>query len=130
MQYSCWHLRCRGSSTDYLQQRKYTSHPTFIFLVLLAPALFSLKIALDIPLYFSGNPNWNNYWEHVLYWPLLAFITSAILFILWKILDKDQPFYGVKTSGMSWKPYWMMLADHVSVDCGGFYTTGFFSSLS
>ncbi len=92
-----------------LARRKYNRQPVFFFLVLLAPAIFSLKTALDIPLYFSDNPNWNIYWDHVLHWPLLALITGAILFVLWKIFDRDQPFYGVKTNGINWKPYWLML---------------------
>src|SRR5215203_5395268 len=45
--------------------------PMFGLLLLIAPAIFSLKIALDLPINFSDNPNWNNYWQHILYWPLL-----------------------------------------------------------
>src|SRR5215210_2235888 len=33
-----------------LKKRNYTANPVFLFLLVLAPAIFSLKIALDIPL--------------------------------------------------------------------------------
>ena len=64
---------------------------------------------MDIPLHFSENLNWNNYWNQVFYWPLLLIITSSILFICWKIFDKPQPFYGIIITGIDWKPYVLML---------------------
>jgi hypothetical protein len=81
----------------------------FLFLILIAPLLFALKLCLDIPLPFSSNKNWNNYWNHIVYWPLLLLIIAGILFILWKKVEKDQPFYGIKTRGIDWKPYGLML---------------------
>ncbi|MEO7924594.1 MAG: CPBP family glutamic-type intramembrane protease [Chitinophagaceae bacterium] len=92
-----------------LKKKDYFTKPLFVFLLLLAPGIFSLKIALDLPLHFSDNPNWNNYWQHIIYWPLLVIITGTILFILWKLFDKRQPFYGIKTSSIDWKPYFLML---------------------
>ena len=79
-------------------------------LLLLAPAVFSLKTALNRPLQFSANSNWNSYWNYVFYWPLLVLITGTILFLTWKMFDRDQPFYGFKTRQMNWRPYlWMLL---------------------
>jgi len=92
-----------------IEKRNYTGQLKFLLLLLLAPAIFSLKIALDIPLYFSDNPNWNNYWNHVFYWPFLVVITGCILLIIWKIFDHNQPFYGIKKKGLNWKPYGLML---------------------
>jgi hypothetical protein len=92
-----------------LKKRNYTTDPLFIFLLVSAPAIFSLKIALDIPLHFSDDANWNEYWNHVFYWPLRLVITGSILFILWKIFDSHQPFYGIVTKNIKWKPYWLML---------------------
>jgi membrane protease YdiL (CAAX protease family) len=54
--------------------------------------------------------NWDNYWQHIIYWPLLVIITGVILFFLWRIFDKEnQPFYGFKTKDINWKPYLLML---------------------
>ncbi len=92
-----------------LKKRKYTSDIFFLFLLLLVPAIFSLKTALDIPLHFSDDANRNEYWNNVFYWPLRLIIISGILFIIWKIFDSHQPFYGIVTKNIKWKPYWLML---------------------
>ncbi len=92
-----------------LKKRDYVKQLSFLFLLLLAPAIFSLKIALDIPLHFSDRPNWNNYWNHIFYWPVLVLITGGFLFICWRIFDNKQPFYGLKTTGVNWRPYLYML---------------------
>ena len=90
--------------------RKYSSHKNFPVLLFMAPFVFSLKLALNFPVNFSGNANWDNYWQHIIYWPLLVIITGGLVFILWRIFDKqDQPFYGIKTKGIDWKPYLLML---------------------
>lgn len=94
---------------ELIKQRKYFTRPAFLFLLFIAPAIFALKVALEIPLHFSENSNWNIYWNHIFYWPLLVIIISTILFIIWKSFDRAQPFYGIKTTGVSWKPYILML---------------------
>jgi len=91
------------------RKRNYITKPSFIFLLLLAPAIYSLKMALRLLYHLSDNYNWNNYWNHIVYWPVLVIITASILFIVWKFFNKDQPFYGIKTKGLDWKPYLLML---------------------
>ena len=83
--------------------------PSFIYLLLLAPALFSIKMCLSFPFTFSGNATENSYWEHVTYWPLLCIIILSALFITWKRAGQPAVFYGFRTSGISWTPYWLML---------------------
>ena len=95
--------------THLFKPASYSRKKTLSLFILIAPLIFALKISLDIPLYFSDNLNWNNYWDHIIYWPLLLLIVAAILFILWKWFENDQSFYGVKTSGIDWKPYLLML---------------------
>lgn len=90
-------------------KRKYFSYRPFNIVLFLAPLIFSLKVALNIPFHFSDDKAINSYWNHVLYWPLLLFVVSIFLFILWKMFDSDQPFYGTTTKGINWKPYWLML---------------------
>lgn len=89
--------------------KNYITNRSFLFLLLLAPFIFSLKIALNLDLRLSTDWHINNFWNHVFYWPLLLVITGAILFIIWKWFDNNQPFYGTKTKGMNWKPYIIML---------------------
>jgi len=92
-----------------LKKRKYTSDIVFLFLLVLAPAIFSLKVALDIPVHFSDNSNWNEYWNNIFYWPFRLVIIGGILFILWKIFNSNQSFYGIITRNIKWKPYLLML---------------------
>jgi hypothetical protein len=92
-----------------LGHRKYILHKKFISLLLLAPAIFSFKICFDISLHVSANNNWNSYWNLVFHWPVLMIITGTILFITWKIYDRQQPFYGITTKNINWRPYLLML---------------------
>ncbi|MBC7875181.1 MAG: CPBP family intramembrane metalloprotease [Ferruginibacter sp.] len=71
-------------------------------------------MSLAISFNFSDKENpadtgWTNYWEHVIYWPVLLIIIIAVLFLLWRYFDKDQPFYGLTKKGLSWQPYLLML---------------------
>ncbi len=87
----------------------YSGKKNFLALVLIAPFVFALKISLNIVFNFSDNLNWNNYWNHILYWPVLLGIVTGILFLLWRYFDKEQPFYGLIKKDISWKPYLLML---------------------
>ena len=83
--------------------------PQYILLLVIAPFIFALKLSLDIPLQFTDDPGLNRYWNHIFYWPMLLLVIGSLLFVLWKWFDSDQPFYGWKTKGIAWKPYWLML---------------------
>jgi membrane protease YdiL (CAAX protease family) len=95
--------------TSFFKSNGYAGKRTFLILLLIAPFIFALKISLDISYNFLDNPNWNNYWNHIIYWPLLLLIVAAILFLLWKKYDNNQPFYGLTKKNISWKPYLLML---------------------
>lgn len=92
-----------------LTNARYFNKSGFVFLLFLAPLIFSLKVALNPRLNLKSDWDTANFWNHIFYWPALLIITGIILFIIWKISDANHPFYGVKTKGMNWKPYWMML---------------------
>lgn len=83
--------------------------PVFLFLIFLAPAIFALKTSFSISLNITDSYTMNNYWNHVLYWPILLLIIVTILFTCWRFFDKEQPLYGTSAKDMVWKPYWMML---------------------
>lgn len=84
-------------------------HSSFLILALLAPAIFSFKMAFVPVLNLTADSRYNEYWNHILYWPVLLLITTIILWIIWKTTDKEQPFYGISVKDMNWKPYWLML---------------------
>jgi hypothetical protein len=94
----------------YLKKENYIYQPRFAILLILAPAIFSVKTSLNISANITANDNQNVYWNHVIYWPFHYIIISCVLFVIWKTVDKDQPFYGIKAKGINWKPYlWMLL---------------------
>jgi hypothetical protein len=89
--------------------KEYFRNKHFVMLFVAAPFIFSLKVALNPSLPFSDNWYVNNFWNHVFYWPALLVITAGILYVIWKVSDKDQPFYGIRTRNMNWSPYIIML---------------------
>ncbi|HUR66759.1 MAG TPA: CPBP family intramembrane glutamic endopeptidase [Chitinophagaceae bacterium] len=90
-------------------KRNYTRRSRFLYLFLIAPLLFAIKISLDIHFQFSGDDGWNNYWNNIVYWPLLMLITGCLLLITWKLSGAERPFYGLTARGVIWKPYLLML---------------------
>src|SRR6185295_2003020 len=91
------------------EKKKFFHNKPFIILLVTAPAIFSLKMALRTELPFSNDVNWNEYWNRVYYWPLRLVVVIAILILLWQKFDKDQPFYGLAIKNFKWKPYGLML---------------------
>ncbi len=91
------------------QRKRYTSKILFWKLALAAVFIFSLKAGVIIDFPISSNAGINNYWNHVIYWPLLLFMTLGLLWICWRLFNREQPFYGISTRNMTWKPYWLML---------------------
>ncbi|HMU47436.1 MAG TPA: hypothetical protein PKC72_13770 [Chitinophagaceae bacterium] len=87
----------------------HTNKTGFLSLVLIAPLLFALKITLDISFSFSENENWNSYWNHVVYWPVLVILILSLIYLFWKIFETDTPFYGISTKNINRKPYLLML---------------------
>lgn len=93
-----------------LTRKKYFANKEFTSLLLIAPFVFAIKLTLDFSVRFTGNIYWDNYWQHIIYWPALTGITILILYLCWMKFDrKDQPLYGTKIKKIYWKPYLLML---------------------
>lgn len=95
--------------TGIFKYADYAGKKTFLAFIFIAPFIFALKLSLTISFHFSDNLQWDNYWNHIFYWPLLLLIISGILFLLWRYVDTQQPFYGLTRKNMVWKPYLLML---------------------
>jgi hypothetical protein len=92
-----------------IEEKKIFINKPFLALLVAAPAIFSLKMAFDTELPFSNDTNWNEYWNRVYYWPVRLLIVISILFLVWKLFDADQPFYGITIKRFKWQPYVLML---------------------
>jgi hypothetical protein len=93
----------------FIRKEKSLIDKNFAALLLLAPAVFSLKTTLNFRFNISDNYDKNYFWELVLYWPLLTVMIVLILLIVWRLFHQKENFYGIKTKGIDWKPYWLML---------------------
>jgi hypothetical protein len=93
----------------FLFRRDYFANKSFLFLLIISPAIFSFKVALNPTIGFSDDWILSNFWNHVFYWPSLMIITTTILIVIWKIFDSGQTFYGVTIKKINWKPYVIML---------------------
>ena len=91
------------------KQVNYFSSVKFLALVILAPAIFALKMAVNFRFTISDNERWSLYWNKVFYWPLLVLLVAAILFIIWKLFHNSPSFYGLQAKNFNWKPYLIML---------------------
>jgi hypothetical protein len=93
----------------FIQQKNYFENSQFIFLLILAPAIFSIKMAWNVNFKVNDSSAWNSYWNKIIYWPILLLTISALLFLLWKIFNSSESFYGLTVKNFDWKPYLIML---------------------
>ncbi|GAB4092033.1 CPBP family intramembrane glutamic endopeptidase [Flaviaesturariibacter terrae] len=77
----------------------------FRFLLLVAPAVFALKLALPLP-GLGADP----YWKTVCYYPYKLLLVAGLLYLTWRRFHRDEPFYGTSNSGQRLRPYLLMLA--------------------
>src|SRR5438045_2077930 len=101
---------------ELIERKKFFDSKPFFLLLVMAPAIFSVKMALHAEFPFSNDADWNEYWNQVYYWPVRLLIIISFLFLVWRIFDYDQPFYGLTTKNFArsrrafrWKPYFLML---------------------
>src|SRR6266487_5586589 len=91
------------------EKKLFFHNKPFIILLVVAPAIFSLKMALNYEFPFSNDANWNEYWNQAYYWPLRLLIVISILFLVWRMMNNDQRFYGLTIKNFKWEPYVLML---------------------
>lgn len=86
-----------------------TPAPIFWFLLVLAPALFALKVSVSNPLENKFDGVWGDYWVAVTTLPFKFLVVLAPLIILYRILPGQRSFWGVTLQNMLWRPYLLML---------------------
>ena len=79
-------------------------------LLLLAPALFAVKVGLSTYVDFSTSREWELYWNKVLYWPLRMLPLLLLLWLCCRPFGRPTELLGLSARDWSWKPYaWMLL---------------------
>jgi hypothetical protein len=92
-----------------LQRKNYFKNIQFSFFIIIAPAIFSWKIAMDTSIHLSDHADWDFYWNQIIYWPVRLIAMSMMLFILWFIFYRNESFFGLTTKNFKWRPYLLML---------------------
>ena len=93
----------------FLFQKKYITDRKFFLLLLIAPAIFAWKLSVNLHFYFSPEENKNNYWNHIAYWPFKLLIVGGCVWVIWKLFERNQPFYGFTIKNFDTVPYLIML---------------------
>ena len=92
-----------------LQGKNYFKNILFSGLIIIAPAIFSWKIAMSTEIRIPVEAVWNFYWNQVIYWPLRLVVLFVMLFIIWFIFFRNESFFGLTTKNFKWNPYLLML---------------------
>jgi hypothetical protein len=90
-------------------QKNHFDDRRFLFLLLLAPALFAWKMAYDIDLHLAPGVMQNAYWNQVVYWPLKLVVLLIALYMVWMSGKDTDRFYGMHFREFDPKPYLLML---------------------
>lgn len=93
----------------FLNKDYFVISKQFIFLLLIAPALFAWKMAYPVQFFFTSDKNENTFWNLIIYWPFKLMVMVMVLYALWKLFHKDSPFYGCSAKKFTFQPYFIML---------------------
>jgi hypothetical protein len=94
---------------SFLFKKKIVTDRKFFLFLVLAPAIFAWKISSVVQFDFSNDAIENKYWNQIAYWPFKLLVVSGCIWLVWKVFENKQPFYGFNTKGFQLKPYWLML---------------------
>lgn len=86
--------------------------PLFVFLLLVAPAIFSLKVNFaGVTEWIQNNrPGvWGRYFAIILILPSRLVLLAIPLLLIWWLGKYETPFFGVTTHNFEWRPYVLML---------------------
>ncbi|MGZ5287275.1 MAG: CPBP family intramembrane glutamic endopeptidase [Flavisolibacter sp.] len=116
MQYLSWYLvflltfSFAYVSGSLMLKKSYFRHIGFLLLLIIAPSLFAWKMSADLEFNISASYFENSYWNQVVYWPAKLLVMMAALWIVWKLFNREQPYYGMKLKGFDARPYiWMLV---------------------
>ena len=105
---------CSAFVIPYLFAVTYRKHlitatPMFWLLLLIAPALFALKVSVANPLENSMDGIWGSYVISITTLPFKFLVVLVPLVVLYKILPVEQNYWGMTLRNVQWRPYCLML---------------------
>ncbi len=87
-----------------------TVAPKFWLLLLIAPALFALKVCIANPLEHVVDGVWGSYLTIVTTLPFKLLVVLIPLIVLYRMLPEQPSFWGMTLSNVRWRPYcWMLV---------------------
>lgn len=89
--------------------KNYFKSSLLSFLIIISPAIFSWKIAMNTGIFLSTNDSWNYYWNQIIYWPLRLVVLVTMLLLMWALFYNKENFFGVRIKNFKWEPYLIML---------------------
>ncbi len=92
-----------------LSKEKINPGIPFWICLLLAPAIFAIKVSMDTSLSLSVNKEWNTYWNDIIYWPLRMAVLVGILAVCKFIFHKNDERFGLSAKRFNLAPYLFML---------------------
>jgi hypothetical protein len=93
----------------YMLFKSLNTDRNFLVCLLIAPAVFAIKVSIDTSMNLAADDAWNEYWNHVIYWPARMIVMLGILALIYAWLHKGQNFYGLSSKSFNAKPYFVML---------------------
>ena len=83
-----------------------------LLLVLIAPAIFALKVSFTGLSQLVENAiggSWGKYYGIIVNLPSRLIIIIIPLLFIWRLGQYDKPFFGSTLEGFNWRPYLLML---------------------
>jgi Type II CAAX prenyl endopeptidase Rce1-like len=95
-----------------IKHKPVISTPFFWFLLLLAPAIFALKVSFSgLTQLIAGydNDSWRKYYSIIINLPSRLVLVIIPLFLFWWYNKPYASFWGLTTKNFNWHPYALML---------------------
>jgi hypothetical protein len=77
--------------------------------LLLAPLVFAVKVGMNSHIPVTFNNEWNEYWNHIIYWPMRLLVMVTLLLVCKFLFFKTDPFFGLRLKRFNAAPYILML---------------------
>ena len=94
---------------QYRQIRHVIDDPSFVACLIIAPLIFACKVGMDTNFTIVADPQWNRYWNSIIYWPIRMIVLVLMLVVCKVLLYKQPGFYGLSTKKINLFPYVVML---------------------